>query len=241
MYRVALCDDMDSELEQIEDFLHAYGRRNPMLRYGIKRFDNAQRLIDWVREEREIPDLLLMDIFMPGKNGLEAVRELRRDGYEMPVVFLTTSTEYALKAYEVDAISYLVKPLQPQALFHAMDRVLGISGKERKESLLVKISGGSRQIDPEQIIYCEAQKNYQILYLEGEEVRVRMTGGKLYGILEDYSQFLRCGSSYIVNLRHIVSVDRGEIRMDNGRSIYLPRNKAAEFKKKYFTFYFRGE
>ena len=70
---------------------------------------------------------------------------------------------------------------------------------------------------------------------------MRMTGGKLYGILEDYSQFLRCGSSYIVNLRHIVSVDRGEIRMDNGRSIYLPRNKAAEFKKKYFTFYFRGE
>lgn len=241
MHRVALCDDMVSELEQIEGFLGAYGRRNPMLNYGIKKFDNAQSMIDWVREEKGALDLLLMDIFMPGKNGLEAVRELRRDGYEMPVIFLTTSTEYALKAYEVDAVQYLVKPIKQQTFFHAMDRVFGASEKEQKESLLMKVSGGSRQIYPEQIIYCETQKNYQILYLEREELKVRMTGGELYGILEDFPQFLRCGSSYIVNLSHIASVNREEICMDNGRNIYLPRNKAAEFKKMYFTFYFGGE
>lgn len=65
-----------------------------------------------------------------------------------------------------------------------------------------------------------------------------MTAGKLWEMLEDYSQFGRCGRSYILNMNHIVSVEREEIVMDNGSTIYIPRNKAAEFKKIYFNYYF---
>ena len=57
-------------------------------------------------------------------------------------------------------------------------------------------------------------------------------------IQERFYQFGRCGRSYILNMDHIVSVERGEIVMDNGATIYVPRNKAAEFKKSYFSYYF---
>lgn len=241
MYQIALCDDMTSELERIERLLSEYGKRKPMLNYHIEKFDNAQDLIDWIKKEKAVPDLLLMDIFMSGKTGIDAVRELREDGYNVPVIFLTTSTEHALKAYEVDAIQYLVKPLKEERFFHAMDMAVDVFEKEQKEPLTIKVSGDMRQVYPEQIIYCEAQRNYQILYLKGEKVRVRMTGGELYGILESFSQFLRCGSSYIVNLNHVTAVDKEEVCMDNGNRIYLPRNRAAEFKKMYFAFYFRKE
>lgn len=65
-----------------------------------------------------------------------------------------------------------------------------------------------------------------------------MTAGKLWEILEEFCQFGRCGRSYILNMDHIVSVVHEKIVMDNGYTIYIPRNKATEFRKVYFAYYF---
>ena len=163
---------------------------------------------------------------------------MRRLGLGIPIVFLTTSTEFALKAYEVDAVQYLVKPLDGKRFFHAMDSAMGQIGKNKESQIVIKVAGGIRQIQPNDIVYCESQKNYQALHLIEVEYRVRMTAGKLWEMLQVYSQFGRCGRSYILNMNHIVSVEREQIVMDNGSTIYIPRNKVAEFKKDYFAYYF---
>lgn len=238
MYSIALCDDEERELDLIEGFLTSYQEKEQALEYKTERFFSAEELLRCVREEGYTPDILLLDIFMAGKTGIEAAEEVRKLGLGIPIVFLTTSTEFALKAYEVDAVQYLVKPLDGNRFFHAMDAVLGQICKSRESQIVIKVAGGIRQIQPNDIVYCESQKNYQALYLAEEECRVRMTAGKLWEMLEDYSQFGRCGRSYILNMNHIVSVGREEIVMDNGSTIYIPRNKAAEFKKFYFNYYF---
>lgn len=238
MYQIALCDDIASELEKVETLLEKYKEINSMLRYKLNRFEDAQLLIDKIIDKNYLPDLLLMDIVMKEKTGLEAVREMREEGYDIPVIFLTTSTEYALEAYQVDALQYLVKPLDKKRFFHAMDIAFEVIKKVEKNFIVIKTSNGLRQIHPDQIIYCETQKNYQILHLEGEQIRVRMTSGELYEILGAFPQFLKCGSSYVLNLNHIISMNREEIHVDNGDKIYLPRNRVTEFKKKYFAFYF---
>lgn len=240
MYQIALCDDMASELEQVENLLAAYGEKHPELKFQTEKFENAQKLLERLKE-KEKPDLLLMDVFMPGETGIEAVRKLRREGLDMPVIFLTTSREYALEAYEVDALQYLVKPLKEEKFFHAMDIAFEVLEKGEKEPLVVKTVNGLKQVRPDEILYCEAQRNYQILYLKEEALKVRMTGGELYELLGSFSGFSRCGSSYIINLNHITAVDREEICMDNGSRIYVPRNRATEFRKMYFTFYFGRE
>lgn len=238
MYQIALCDDMEPEREQIEKFLAEYTDRNQAFMYQIEKYGNAQELLDRIRAKEGMPDLLLMDIFMSGKTGIEAVQELRAEGVEVPVIFLTSSTEYALKAYGVDALQYLVKPLDREKVFHALDMFFDKESKRKEKPLMFKVSGGIRQVDAGRIIYCETERNYQILHLADDMVKVRMTGGELYAVLENYSGFVRCGSSYIFNLNHVVAVDKDEIRMDNGGRIFLPRNRAAEFKKMYFAFYF---
>ena len=165
-------------------------------------------------------------------------------GIEIPNVLAVSAGAYAGMNYVSGqsgrAVDAVIKPLEKEKFFHAMDIALEVIGKAQEGPIIIKTSGGGRQIYPDQILYCETQKNYQILYLGDEELKVRMTGRELYEILEGFSQFLRCGSSYIVNLNHIIAVDREEIRMDSGDRIYLPRNRAAEFKKKYFAFYFGG-
>ena len=103
MYQIALCADVVAEIERMEYLLTEYGKRNQEWQYQTERFENTQSLLDWIREERGKPDLLLMDIFMPGKTGIDAVRELRKEKYDVPVIFLTSSKEHALNAYEVDA------------------------------------------------------------------------------------------------------------------------------------------
>lgn len=238
MYSIALCDDEERQLDLIENFLSSYRERERVFEYKTERFSSAEALLQRVSEESYTPDILLLDIFMSGRSGIEAAEEVRRLGLDMPIVFLTTSREYALKAYEVDAVQYLVKPLDRKRFFHAMDSVIGYIGKRKKNQIAIKVAGGIRQIQPNDIVYCESQKNYQALYLESGEYRIRMTAGKLWELLEDYCQFGRCGRSYILNMNHIVSVEREEIVMDNGSTIYIPRNKAAEFKKVYFSYYF---
>ena len=238
MYSIALCDDEDRELDRIENFLASYRSRKQEVEYKTERFSSAEALLQQVREERYVPDILLLDIFMSGKSGMEAAEEVRSLGLDMPIVFLTASTEYALKAYGVDAVQYLVKPLDDKRFFHAMDSVIRQIGRSRKNQIVIKVAGGIRQIQPNDIVYCESQKNYQMLCLTTGKYRVRMTAGKLWEMLGEFCRFGRCGRSYILNMDHIVSVEREEIVMDNGCTIYIPRNKAAEFKKVYFAYYF---
>lgn len=242
MYRIALCDDEEKVLEQMEQFLASYqweGRRKQKPEYKTERFLNAEALLWKVREEGYSPDLLLLDIYMSGKSGVEAAEEMRRLGMGMPIIFLTTSTEHALKAYEVDAIQYLVKPFGQDRFFHAMDSAMGQIGK-KDIPLIFKSEGRMWQIQPDDIIYCESQKNYQILYLATEKYRVRMTAGKLWEMLEKFPQFARCGRSYILNMAHILSIEHAEIALNNGFRIFIPRNKVTEFKKVYFSYYFDG-
>lgn len=238
MYSIALCDDDEKELDRIENYLASYQNSKQEVEYKTERFSSAEALLWQVRENGYLPDILLLDIFMSGKDGMEAAEEIRMLGLDMPIVFLTTSREYALKAYGVDAVQYLVKPLDEKRFFHAMDSVIGHIGKSKKNQIVIKVAGGIRQIQPNDIVYCESQKNYQVLYLAKGEYRVRMTAGKLWETLEEFSRFGRCGRSYILNMDHIISVDREKILMDNGCTIYIPRNKAAEFKKVYFSYYF---
>ncbi|MCI8665099.1 MAG: response regulator transcription factor [Dorea sp.] len=238
MYFIGLCDDDERELDIIEDFLTAYLESKEMDEYGIDRFQSAEELLERISEKKYNPDLLLLDIFMSGKTGVEAAEELRRQQCGTFIVFLTTSKEYALEAYGVDALQYLVKPLDRERFFHAMEIVFQ-QMKKAEEQIVMKVAGGGiRQMKPDEIICCESQKNYQMLYLETEECRVRMTAKELWEMLEHFTQFRRCGRSYILNLNHVISVEKEEILMDNECRIFIPRNVSAEFKKVYFSYFF---
>ena len=239
MYQIALCDDEEKELDRIEMYLAGYQDKRQTQKYRVRRFTSGEAMVDLIREELYMPDLILLDIFMSGITGMDAAKEMRGMGCGVPIIFLTTSRDHALCAYEVDAVQYLVKPLDQDRFYHAMDSAMSRMRKEQESQIGIKVAGGVRQLSPSDILYCESQKNYQILYLAGAECRVRMTTENLGKLLADFPQFGRCGRSYILNMDHIISVDREEILMDSGRAIYIPRNKATEFKKRYFAYYFQ--
>lgn len=238
MYRIALCDDEEAELDKTENMMKAYQEQNRGCSFSIERFNSADDLLWKVKENEYMPDLLLMDIYMPRKLGIEAAKELREMGNECRIVFLTTSKEYALEAFRVDATQYLVKPVSKEELFSVLDKLLGSLLEEQKKYLLLRIDNKNRRIAMKDIVYCEAQKKCQCIYLsDGTQLLLRLTMAKIYEMLSDYKEFVKAGISYIVNLEHIESLNAQELQMDNGRTVYLPRGSYQLLKEQYFNYY----
>ena len=121
MYQIALCDDEEKELDRIETYLAGYQDKRQTQKYRVRRFTSGEAMVDLIREELYMPDLILLDIFMSGITGMDAAKEMRGMGCGVPIIFLTTSRDHALCAYEVDAVQYLVKPLDQDRFYHAMD------------------------------------------------------------------------------------------------------------------------
>lgn len=242
MYLIAICDDEMTELYKTEQMLNDYAQKDSSLDFVIDCFNDADELLRMVREKKYMPDLVLLDIYMPGKLGIEVAKELRGMGSTGKIIFLTASREHALDAFSVDAAQYLVKPISAGVLFRVLDRFLENAREERRKYLLLRIDGKIRRIAVNDILYCEAQRKKQYLYLTGGiQHQLRITITELYGMLSDYKEFTRVGVAYIVNLGHVESLNARELQMESGKKIYLPRGAYQSLREIYFDYYCEGE
>ncbi len=245
MYLVALCDDEPAELGKIKKLLDDYESRERLGPSFVTRcFKNAAELLYVVREEKYTPDVIFMDIYMPDKEnnscptGIDAAKELRNMGYKGKIVFLTTSREYALEAFDVDALQYIVKPVSKDRLFLLLDNLRKDMDAERRKFILLYIEGNHVRVALNDIVYCEAQGKKQCMYIaNGTCCLLRMTMTELYEQFLHYQEFVKIGASLIVNLGYIDSLNAKEIYMHNGMKIFLPRGSFKSLREQYFSYY----
>ncbi|MDE7232263.1 MAG: LytTR family DNA-binding domain-containing protein, partial [Lachnospiraceae bacterium] len=169
-YLIALCDDETEELNKTEKILNAYEQEHSEVDFMIERFESADELIYWIEDKNYAPDLIFMDIFMPGPGGvsdslgMEAAKKLRDMGSRVNLCFLTTSREYALEAFDVEALQYFLKPITQERLFGVLDKFLESEEEERKRYILLKMEGRFARVAVTDIVYCEAQGKTQCLH-----------------------------------------------------------------------------
>lgn len=241
MYLIALCDDEVEQLHKTEQLLTEYRNNHLVEDFRVESFESAGELLDLIERQSYLPDLIILDIYMPDKMGIEAARELRRMGNRSQIVFLTTSKEFALDAYEVEAVQYLVKPLSGEKLFPLLDRFLKETEEERKKYILVRIENTLQRIAVDDIVYCEAQGKVQCLHFaNGTQCMLRITMAKIVEMLSPYPEFMRVGIAYLVNMEHIEYLNKTEIQMDTGKKIYPPRGAYQAVRERYFAYYCGG-
>ncbi|MBR5315940.1 MAG: response regulator, partial [Firmicutes bacterium] len=192
MCRIAICDDETIWLKQAVSLIEEYGREKGKV-LEVSTFGCAKSFLE--REEgQQTFDIYLIDIYMPEMTGMELSEHLRKKGIQMPIIFLTSSVDHALDAYNVNATHYLVKPYTKERFFDAMDRAVQSIPEEPYEKVVFKVSGIYHSIDIQQIMFSETDGNYQDIFLENSEsVRVRMTAVDLYSTLKQWPQFYPCG------------------------------------------------
>ena len=242
IYQVAVCDDEAKQMEQEENMLKEYARQRPDCEFKIECFRSVDRLIRKMAEQEYAPELVLLDIYMPEKTGIAAAQEIRKMGCDCRIILITTSKEHALEAFGVGASQYLIKPLTEEVLFLVLDRIRQDMKEKKRKYLLLRIEGNISRIPLHDILYCEAQGKRQHLYLEdGTKLTLRTTMTEISQRLSDYSEFVKVGAAYLVNLEHVKSLNAKELCLDNGKRLYLPRGAYQQLREKYFQYYCEEE
>ena len=168
------------------------------------------------------PDLLFLDIQMPGLGGFDVLREIGGAGRPF-VIFTTAFDQYALRAFEVHALDYLLKPFDEWRLNAALDRALPlIRGSERTQRFVVKSAGRILFLRADEIDWISAADNYVYLHAGGAAHLVRMTLKSIEQKL-DPQRFARVHRSTIVNLDAVRERAGGEVVLRDGTRLPVSR------------------
>lgn len=233
---IMICDDQKNELENIRQVVAEYAAAYSELPIEIKCFLNPLDMLDDVNING-VPDIALLDICMPGILGTEIAKEIQNKSEDnTDIIFLTTSSDFAVEAFALHVNDYLKKPFTKERLTDTLDRVI----RKRKRRLFVPVTCGREihRIDLYQVLYMESKNHNVEIYLKsGKSIKTRQTLADMKKLFGDIRGFISVGASYIVNLRSVQSILQTELIMINGQSIPIPRRLRNDVKEQYFDFY----
>ncbi len=228
---IAICDDNEEQIAVLRRLLGEWAEDKPFA-LVIDEYVSAESFLFSYPENP--CGLLLLDIEMRELNGMALAKKLRENGDMLPIVFVTGYSEYMSDGYEVEALHYLLKPVDREKLFSVLDRY--VKRREPKKEILLRCGGSSVRIAPEAVVYCEAM---------GKKTRVVMSDAQtlmcdigINGMMKTLTgDFVFCHRSYIVNLRYVRSIGREGLRLDGGESIPVSRRLYGDINKKFIGFY----
>ena len=239
MIKIAFCDDEMEVLHQMNELLDRYQvERNEDITYAA--FQSPFELLTEI-EKGIRPDILFLDVVMPGQNGMDVAKEIRQYDTNMKI-FLTSSPEFAVESYTVGAYFYQLKPIWEESFFRLMDSVLSECEKKKKNSLILRSKDGITRIDLQQLEYCEVLGRKLLFHLEnGAVLEGAGSLDDLVGQLMQYSNFFRPHRSFLVNMEYIQNISSRSIKMVNDAVIPIPHGKCSEIKNTYMEYAFNGE
>ena len=222
MRNIAIVEDEDLAAQALIDHIKQYEAQTGQ-RFQIFRFVNGA---DFLEDYRAVYAVVFLDVQMPKMNGLETALQLRRCDKNVSIIFITNLVQYALKGYEVDAVSYLIKPVSYYDFSMKFKKALDIYLLNEDRSFTVNTPGGLCRISTDKLMYVEIM-NHRLFYHLIDDV-IEMTG-VLSGVEQQLNRFgfLRCNKCYLVNPKFIVKVKSSTVQVgDNLLQISRPRRAA---------------
>ena len=240
MLKAVIIDDEAKARRILESFITEYCP-------GLSVAGTAPDVVQGVKLiQKEKPDIVFLDIEMPGYNGFQLLEFFDEINFE--VIFVTAYSEFALKAFQVSAVDYLLKPLQINQLISAVEKAEKIRGnsliKERLETLkanleekkikkiVVPVSEGSLFIDVKDITHLKAEGSYVNIFLkDGNKILVSKNIKDYETQLTVEEGFFRTHRSYLININYIKSVapDTSEVTLLNQAVISIARERKNDF------------
>lgn len=229
MLRVAVVDDEEAARELYGAFTRDWARHRGV-EAEIVAFASAEQLLFSLDDAS--CDIALLDIEMPGLDGMALARELRSRGERAQIVFVTGIIDHALDGYDVDAVSYLLKPVRSEKLDAALDRALDRVGRE-EPVLVVESAGETSRVPLTRVCFLEARGHDTLVTLADGTRLVSMRGiARLEVELSRMSGlFLKTHRSYLVNLPHVRRITRRDVEMDTGDMLPIARGRWEELNR----------
>lgn len=233
MVKIAICDDMERDRGRIIDHIQKYFQKNPY-NFQIFEFYKGHQIIADYMDEYMQYDLIFLDIFMKDDNGIDVAKTIRKYSNDVKIIFMSTSSEFALESYDVFAYSYILKPVDEAKVEFLMDKYMRES-QETQKKLTVTIKGKITSIAYADIVYIESKNTAIIIHKKNEETI------KIYDKLSNIEKklnnrrFLRCHQSYIINMDYVNCVDT-EFKTITNDKVLIRKRSLKEIKDKYYKY-----
>lgn len=231
MWRIAIIDDQLPVREQLQSYFERYQNLHQQ-QFRLSLFENAEVFLN---QYKPIYDIVLMDIDMPGVNGLTAAHRLRKLDGQVVLIFITNLAQYAINGYEVRAADYVIKPLDYAKFEFKLTRALGMVAPKSKPTFLIRTEDGILSLEQDDVTYVEVQGHNLFYHTVSEIYRVR---GSLKQAEADFAlpQFFTCNKCYILNLAFVEKV-KNNIAVVVGDEIMISRPKKKAFMEALAAYY----
>lgn len=218
-YTVWICDDDPQQAAYLQRLTADWARQRA-LTLRLAGYPSAEALLFAYDADKRV-DILLLDVELPGLNGMDLARQVRQGDRRVQIVFISGYGEYLPDGYEVEALHYLLKPVDTQKLFTVLDRAL-----QRLDAcargLLVDSDEGLCRLELAQIRWLEVQGNYVTIHA-GRDYTLKKPLKELEPQLD--SSFFRAGRSFLVNLRFVKKVTHTQVTLTDGSTVPLSRGR----------------
>ena len=232
--KIAICDDDRNELFRILSILADYQLERNM-EFSYKPFESSVEFSAEASHERY--DIYLLDIVMPGLDGMELAREIRSYDKAADIIFLTSSSEFAVESYQVKASNYLMKPLQKDRVFEALDDIMRTRIEDRDSCIVLRSNIGVHKVRLSEIVYVEALNRKVIYYLKNNsQITCAEKFAAVCNLLLQHQEFLLVHRSFVVNMNYIRSIDATDMCLANDSCIPLAQRRVPEIKRLYLAF-----
>ena len=243
MITVAICDDQSVQLANVKSAVEAYFARRHDFMVRIDIFDDSSSFLDELIKSGGW-DIVILDICMPGISGTELAREIRRRRDRTEIIFMSISSEFALDAFAVKAVHYVLKPFTASELGEALDRALLSLSEHRPKRILLQLENGAVQsVDLDEISYIESIAYRRVVHTKRE--MFEETKRPLSGFMEEIEklspgQFIQPYRGYIVNQDAISTITPGHIVLRTGDTILIKRGDFRKLREIFFSWNFRN-
>lgn len=222
-YRIAIVEDDKACTALLESHIIKYASHHNE-NFEIFKFEDG----DEITSDYEAKyDIIFLDIEMKRMDGISAARKIRSFDNDVIIIFITIMPQYAIKGYEVEALSYLIKPVPYFALQQELMKSLERLDKRNRKYVLLKTENGIIRTNVSDIYYVETMKHHLIIHTKMGVYTIKSTLKNFYGELEG-SPFCFCNSCYIINLEEVTGI-QGEDVIVNGEKLKISRPRKKKF------------
>lgn len=237
--KITICDDSIKDLLYTEKLLLKYKSLYPDKDFDLEKFSDPLRLYQKISTGK-LTDIYILDMLMPRRTGIDIGNLIRTSGSESIIIYITSSEDFALDAYNVHALRYLLKPIEENKLFEALDYALSYTKLKADSLCLIKTKDGLLQRPYSRIEYVEnAGRRLEMHMTDGEILQslfIRKSFEEETREIASQRNFLQIHKSFLVNLDYVKQLTPDSIIMESGKRLPVSRARAANVKREYLLF-----
>lgn len=240
--KIGICDDDSIELENCKKIVYKFislKQREQLI--TVNAFTDGYNLLCFTKRNYEF-DVLILDILMPGMSGIELAKEIRQTHKDCKIIFITSSLEFAIDSYKVNAFYYLLKPFSEAELKSLLNKALDEMTEEKSNSIMVKEKGRLTRLQFHNIEYVESMQHTILFHLYNDEIiSCYGTLNEFSGILLSDKRFIKCHKSFIVNMNYVISISNKNFILKNKTLVPISKQVYQEVKNAYIDYFFKDQ